>query len=261
MHYRLKSKTSDVWVERRVNFTKTTAVMSVVGYLLGLGDRHLANIMLERKSGKIVHIDFGDCFESTLNRPLFPEKVPFRLTRMLTNAMEASGIEGTFKLTCEKVMGVLRENRDSLEAMLEVFLDDPLVSWEGKKRVVTGELATELVLEEDVATDGDGEVGEVPGARPKAEEAIAPIIKPKTEEDAAEVKKPKPGEAQVVGINSRALEYFSRIQAKLTGRDFVKSVDRLERQLTVEEQVDKLIRQATSAENLCLHYSGWKPFW
>lgn len=34
----------------------------MVGYLLGLGDRHPSNIMLQRFTGKIVHIDFGDCF-------------------------------------------------------------------------------------------------------------------------------------------------------------------------------------------------------
>lgn len=29
----------------------------------GLGDRHPSNLMLERSTGRVVHIDFGDCFE------------------------------------------------------------------------------------------------------------------------------------------------------------------------------------------------------
>jgi FKBP12-rapamycin complex-associated protein len=37
--------------------------MSIVGYILGLGDRHPSNLMLHRFTGKILHIDFGDCFE------------------------------------------------------------------------------------------------------------------------------------------------------------------------------------------------------
>ena len=37
---------------------------------------------------QILHIDFGDCFEVAMNRGKFPEKIPFRLTRMLVNAME-----------------------------------------------------------------------------------------------------------------------------------------------------------------------------
>ncbi len=44
--------------------------------------------MLDRMSGKIVHIDFGDCFEVAMTREKFPERIPFRLTRMLINAME-----------------------------------------------------------------------------------------------------------------------------------------------------------------------------
>jgi hypothetical protein len=39
------------------------ALMSIVGYILGLGDRHPSNLMLHRYSGKLVHVDFGDCFE------------------------------------------------------------------------------------------------------------------------------------------------------------------------------------------------------
>jgi FKBP12-rapamycin complex-associated protein len=59
----LCSQRSEDWLARRTNFTRSLAVMCMAGYILGLGDRHLANIMLERATGKIVHIDFGDCFE------------------------------------------------------------------------------------------------------------------------------------------------------------------------------------------------------
>lgn len=39
--------------------------------------------MLDRLNGKIVHIDFGDCFDVAMKREKYPEKIPFRLTRML----------------------------------------------------------------------------------------------------------------------------------------------------------------------------------
>ena len=80
-------------------------------------------------SGKILHIDFGDCFEVAMTRDKFPEKIPFRLTRMLINAMEVTGIEGTYRSTCESVMRVLRNNKDSLMAVLEAFVYDPLLNW------------------------------------------------------------------------------------------------------------------------------------
>ena len=54
--------------------------------------RHPSNLMLDRLTGRVLHIDFGDCFEVAMIREKFPEKIPFRLTRMLTNAMEVSQI-------------------------------------------------------------------------------------------------------------------------------------------------------------------------
>lgn len=71
----LKSQNSEVWLERRTNYTRSLATMSMVGYVLGLGDRHPSNLMLDRFSGKIMHIDFGDCFEVAMNREKYPEKV------------------------------------------------------------------------------------------------------------------------------------------------------------------------------------------
>lgn len=125
----LKSKSSEAWLDRRTNYTRSLGVMSMVGYILGLGDRHPSNLMLDRITGKVIHIDFGDCFEVAMHREKYPEKVPFRLTRMLTYAMEVSNIEGSFRTTCEAVMKVLRENKESLMAVLEAFMHDPLMHW------------------------------------------------------------------------------------------------------------------------------------
>jgi FKBP12-rapamycin complex-associated protein len=115
----LKSKSSEAWLGRRTNYTRSLATMSMVGYILGLGDRHPSNLMLDRITGKIVHIDFGDCFEVAMHREKYPERVPFRLTRMLTYAMEVSNIEGTYRTVCEHVMRVLRQNKESVMAVLE----------------------------------------------------------------------------------------------------------------------------------------------
>eukprot|EP00871_Galdieria_phlegrea_P006008 jgi/Galph1/895/GphlegSOOS_G5664.1 len=125
----LKSRNSEMWLDRRTTYTRSLATMSMVGYVLGLGDRHPSNLMLERNTGRVIHIDFGDCFEVAMLREKFPEKIPFRLTRMLVNAMEVCGIEGYFRHTCESVMQVLRDNKDSLMAMLEAFVHDPLINW------------------------------------------------------------------------------------------------------------------------------------
>jgi FKBP12-rapamycin complex-associated protein len=62
----------------------------------------------------------------------------------------------------------------------------------------------------------------------------------------------------------RALEVINRIQAKLTGRDFQKpnSLDAAyDVIMTVEQQVDRLITEATSIENLCQLYHGWCALW
>jgi len=64
-----------------------------------------------------------------MRREKYPEKIPFRLTRMLIKAMEVSGIEGNFRTTCENTMRVMRESKESLLAIMEAFVYDPLISF------------------------------------------------------------------------------------------------------------------------------------
>lgn len=114
------------WLNRSRNFCITTALMSIIGYIIGLGDRHPSNIMIQRGTGRVIHIDFGDSFEVAMNRESYPEKVPFRLTRMIVNALDGGTVHGLFKRMCEDVMWVLRDNRSSLVALLEIFTHEPL---------------------------------------------------------------------------------------------------------------------------------------
>ena len=51
------------WLESRMKFSRTLAVMSFVGYVLGLGDRHSENILLDATTGAAVHVDFNCLFE------------------------------------------------------------------------------------------------------------------------------------------------------------------------------------------------------
>lgn len=41
------------WFEKRLTYTRATAVNSMAGYLIGLGDRHSQNILVDRKSAEV----------------------------------------------------------------------------------------------------------------------------------------------------------------------------------------------------------------
>jgi len=46
------------WFEARNNFTLSAAVWSAVGHIIGLGDRHSENILVDTRTGECVHVDF-----------------------------------------------------------------------------------------------------------------------------------------------------------------------------------------------------------
>lgn len=126
----LKSPSAAVWMTRTQKFTLSSSLMSMVGYIIGLGDRHPSNIMVQRETGNIVHIDFCESFEKTLFRKQFPEKVPFRLTRMIINAFEGSIENGLFQEFANEIMKVLRENKETLIAQLTIFVEEPLAHFQ-----------------------------------------------------------------------------------------------------------------------------------
>lgn len=116
------------WYLARSSFTRSSAVTSMVGYIIGLGDRHCENILFFKNTGSVLHIDFDCLFDKGRTLPT-PEIVPFRLTQNMVDAMGISGIEGTFRITCEVTGTLLRENEAPLMSILETLLYDPLLDW------------------------------------------------------------------------------------------------------------------------------------
>uniref|UniRef100_A0A674HGV3 non-specific serine/threonine protein kinase n=1 Tax=Taeniopygia guttata TaxID=59729 RepID=A0A674HGV3_TAEGU len=120
--------TADEWWRVTQSYARSTAVMSMVGYIIGLGDRHLDNVLIDMTTGEVVHIDYNVCFEKGKSLRV-PEKVPFRMTHNIETALGVTGVEGVFRLSCEQVLHIMRRGRETLLTLLEAFVYDPLVDW------------------------------------------------------------------------------------------------------------------------------------
>lgn len=113
-----------------------------VGYMVGLGDRHVQNILIDTNTAEFIHIDLGRCiltgnlmpslhvcmyvgvaFEQGMTLPT-PERVPFRLTRDVVDGMGVAGVEGVFRRCCEKTMSLLRAHQEELRTIVEVCAPD-----------------------------------------------------------------------------------------------------------------------------------------
>jgi FKBP12-rapamycin complex-associated protein len=247
----IHAPSAEVWLDRRTTYVRTLATMSMVGHILGLGDRHPSNLMIHAFSGRTVHIDFGDCFEVAMHRKTVPEKVPFRLTRMLVKAMEMGGIEGLFRHGCIAVMTMLRKERSSLLAMLEAFLHDPLVDWWRAENAAVTATGDELGMAGGVEHDQREFVGSIKSV---VDRGAQRRFAPQTAQDAA---------SKQVQSSRKAQKVLHRIRQKLTGKEFASDDQYASKvdSVSVDEQVARLVQQATSNENLCQHFHGWCAYW
>jgi len=117
-----------LWFEQRLRYTRSVASSSMISYIVGLGDRHCSNILIDKKTAEVVHIDLGVAFEQGKMLKI-PEVVPFRLTRDMVDGMGITGVEGIFRRSCEETMRVLRAESEAVMTILEVLQYDPLYNW------------------------------------------------------------------------------------------------------------------------------------
>ncbi|CAJ1380493.1 unnamed protein product [Effrenium voratum] len=114
---------------RQNAYTLSCAFSSVLGHLIGLGDRHLDNVLLDLTTGEVVHVDYSICFDRG-QRLRVPERVPFRLTRCMVHALGPLGVGGPFVHTMEQGLCLMTEWRELIISLAEpCFLLEPVNDW------------------------------------------------------------------------------------------------------------------------------------
>ncbi|PNF20743.1 Phosphatidylinositol 3-kinase catalytic subunit type 3 [Cryptotermes secundus] len=131
-------------------YTSSCAGYSVITYLLGVGDRHLDNLLLTT-SGKLFHVDFG----YILGRDPKPLPPPMKLSKEMVEAMGGINSEYYYKFRkqCYTAFLHLRRNSNLMLNLFSLMVDAsvPDIALEPDKAVKKVQDKLRLDLEEEEA--------------------------------------------------------------------------------------------------------------
>ncbi|KAI8326465.1 hypothetical protein GQ54DRAFT_252851 [Martensiomyces pterosporus] len=215
------------WFEHREIYIRSAAVSSIAGWVLGIGDRHMQNILVDLTTAELVHIDLGIAFDLGKLLPI-PELVPFRLTREMVDGMGILGRDGTFRHFCEVALRAMRENARVVITILNVLKVDPLYMWSLiPLRLDKIDRSASLYI------DGLGEGGSRAGAPPGGDSSRQGML--------------------LDGATAAA----AAEENKEAERSILHVGQRLGASISVEGQVNELIQQATDRRYLSRMFEGW----
>ncbi|KAL7018811.1 hypothetical protein ACKWTF_010922 [Chironomus riparius] len=236
------SVTLEAYYILRKNFITSLAVMSIGHWLLGIGDRHLSNILIDMKSGRLIGIDFGVAFGTAAALDV-PELVPFRLTSHFVKVLEPMSINGLIKKNMMHALNCFRNNKEAILIFLEVFVKEPTLDW---------------LLSSKLKSVGNAEGNTISNWNP---EKRIDIVKRKL--DGANPTKILIEELSAGNIKSKEA-LFEAYKAMINGNggSLRKKFENgpSGEMLTVEDQITCLTELATDKAILGTTYIGWDPW-
>ena len=212
---------------------------------------------------------------------------------MLVKALGITEIEGIFRITCEKLMKLLRSNRDSLMAILSALIHNPLISFRLMIPMIMKKQRSKIINNNfDNNFENDHKYNSVlygidnknlNSDDSELSLSLRRIINKNIINCSKDLNKDEDLKGNIISDERQIIEneqkqifnlyeenddfdseelykiaqiVLNRINDKLNGMDFYPF-----HQFDEKEQVDKLIKQARLAENLAQSYLGWCPFW
>uniref|UniRef100_A0A8C7SDY8 DNA-dependent protein kinase catalytic subunit n=1 Tax=Oncorhynchus mykiss TaxID=8022 RepID=A0A8C7SDY8_ONCMY len=237
------STTPEAFLSLRSHFTSSHALLCISQWLLGIGDRHLSNFMINMETGGMIGIDFGHAFGSATQFLPVPELMPFRLTRQFVNLMQPMKQSGLIQSVMVHSLRAYRANPELLLNTMDVFVKEPSLDWKNfeLKQLKKGGTWTESVNIKEINWYP---LQKVNFARRKLEGANPATI------TSEELKLGFEKDSAFKAMQSVALgNEEHNVRARL-GPD----------SLSVESQVDCLLDQAMDPNILGRVWVGWEPW-
>ncbi|XP_010766865.1 DNA-dependent protein kinase catalytic subunit [Notothenia coriiceps] len=233
----------EAFLSLRSHFISSHALLCVSHWILGIGDRHLSNFMINMETGGMIGIDFGHAFGSATQFLPVPELMPFRLTQQFVNLMQPLKESGLIQSIMVHSLRAYRAEPDLLLNTMDVFVKEPSLDWKNfeLKQLKKGGTWTEDVNTKEINWYP---LQKVNFARRKLEGANPAAI------TSEELKLGFEKDASFPGLQSVALgseEHNIRAQLPAAG-------------LSVEKQVDCLLDQAMDPNVLGRVWQGWEPW-
>ncbi|XP_067887902.1 DNA-dependent protein kinase catalytic subunit isoform X2 [Heterodontus francisci] len=237
------STTPEAFLALRSHFASSHALMCVSHWILGIGDRHLSNFMINLETGGMVGIDFGHAFGSATQFLPVPELMPFRLTHQFLNLMLPMKESGLIYSTMVHGLRAFRLDPDLLLSTMDVFVKEPSLDWKNfeQKQIKKGGTWSNFVNTNEINWYP---MQKVNYAKRKLEGANPSTI--------------TRDELRLGHEKSKA--YASYVAVAMGDKDHNVRAREPEEGLSVERQVDCLIDQATDPNILGRVWVGWEAW-
>lgn len=266
--FRINFLSPESWYKAKKTYAMSLAITSMICHILGIGDRHMSNVMMNCQTGDLVHIDFGITFDGG-KKLVIPEKIPFRYTADMRDALGIYGHYGAINRFFEDVYSSLRKDKLVVTLSLRNVKLDPLYKWSlevstKKLEAMFDSTDSQDSDESDAFCDSDEDscyseywdepmkkklVKELPMG--KFSEYFDVVSNQSNEKESILFVKRKSKIAYNI-TEDYSKKCLDTVSDKLLGGK--------ERQ-SVESCVQSLMNEAQSSDNLAVVFCGWCPFY
>ena len=218
---------AEAFLMMRQAFAASLSSSSICGYVAGVGDRHLDNILLDLSTGQLVHIDFGYAFGTATSALPIPELVPFRATPALLDVLAPMSARTWLETDMARTVKALQNGSTLLKGVMDIFLREPLIDWEREALVASRSSKSSHI--QSRITHAWGKL---------------------------ELDNPAKLVLEQCASRHQDRSYWTNMCEALVGSN----AEPTSKCATVEEQVRALIDLATNPELLAVAWSGWRPW-